>query len=396
MKKLVFLVVMAITVSVAYGQKAVRQTASNYLKEGKLDKALENINICIQDPSTAQDAKAWFIRGNIYSEIANSKDEKFKALDPDPMGKALESYKKATEFDEKKEYTEDIFAKVNWQRNNYFNQAVDFYGKKDYKNAMLCFDKSYAALAAINIPDTLSLFYAATCATMANDRNQAKKYYIDLLKLKAKQVTIYVSLSELYRVDKDSSAALAVIREGQKMYAGNMQLFLAETNIYLTFGNTKKALSNLEAAAKKDSANPSIYYALGTIYNKLTDDTTLKADVRDDMFNRAAEAYKKAIQLRPDYFDAVFNIGALYVNKFVYYDDKAKNLPLDAEAEFKTLSAKADSYLETAIPYLEKAVELQPTDLSTLNSLKQIYIRQKNTEKVKAINEKINNVQQKK
>jgi len=390
MKRIVLLVLMVISISLAFGQKSVRQTASNYLKEGKLDKALEAINQCIQDPGTAQDPKAWFIRGNIYSEIAATKDDKFKSLEPDPLGKALESYKKATQFDEKKEFTEDIFQKVNWQRNKYFNDAVDAYGKKDYKGAMLSFDHGYSALAAINIPDTISLFYAATCASMANDRSQAKKYYIDLLKLKAKSVNIYASLSELYRQEKDSGAALAVIRQGQKVYPGNMPLFLAETNIYLTFNNTDKALSNLETAAKKDSANPSIYYALGTIYNKLVDDTTRTPDVRNRMFNLAEEAYKRAIQLKPDYFDPIFNLGALYVNKAVVYDDKAKNLPLDADAEFKSLKAQADKYLEAAIPYLEKACELQPTDLSTLNSLKQIYIRQQKTDKIKAINEKIN------
>jgi Tfp pilus assembly protein PilF len=386
---------MIIALSFAFGQKAVRQTASNYLKEGKLDKALENINICIQDPSTAQDAKAWFIRGNIYSEIANSTDEKYKSLDPEPLVKALESYKKATEYDTKKEFTEDIFQKVNWQRNKYFNEAVDFYGKKQYKEAMLAFDHGAAALNAINIPDTLSLFYAAACANLANDRAKAKQYYINLLKLKAKSVSIYASLSEIYRVEKDSGAALGVIREGQKIYPNNMPLFLAETNIYLTFGNTEKALQNLRTAAQKDSANPSIYYALGTIYNKMVDDTTKSLEVRAKTFDLAVEAYKKSIKLKPDFFDPNFNLGALYVNKAVYYDDKAKNLPLDAEAEFKSLKAEADTYLEAAIPYLEKATELQPTDLSTMNSLKQIYIRQQKMDKLKAINEKINALQKK-
>ena len=82
-------------------------------------------------------------------------------------------------------------------------------------------------------------------------------------------------------------------------------------------------------------------------------------------------------------------------NRAVIYDDKAKNLPLDAEAEFKTLKAQADKYLEAAIPYLEKAAELQPNDISTLNSLKQIYIRQQKTDKIKAVNEKINAVPKK-
>jgi hypothetical protein len=255
---------------------------------------------------------------------------------------------------------------------------------------MVSFDKSAAALNAINISDTISLFYAAACANLANDRAQAKKYYTDLLKYKAKSVVIYASLSDIYRIEKDSGASLAVIREGQKLYPNNMQLFLAETNIYLTFGNTEKALLNLKTAAAKDSANPSIFYALGTIYNKIVDDTTKSPAIREKMFEMAIEAYKKSIKLKPDFFDPNFNLGALYVNKAVYYDDKAKNLPLDADAEFKSLKAEADKYPEAAIPYLEKAIEIQPTDLSALNSLKQIYIRQQKMEKLKALNEKIN------
>jgi tetratricopeptide (TPR) repeat protein len=174
-----------------------------------------------------------------------------------------------------------------------------------------------------------------------------------------------------------------------------MQLFLAETNIYLTFGNTEKALLNLKTAAQKDSLNPSIFYALGTIYNKIVDDTTKSPAIRDKMFDLAVESYKKSIKLKPDFFDPNFNLGALYVNKAVVYDDKAKNLPLDADAEFKSLKTEADKYLEAAIPYLEKAIEIQPTDLSALNSLKQIYIRQQKTEKLKALNEKINSLPKK-
>ena len=93
MKKFLLLVILLMTITFGFGQKNVRQTASNFLKEGKLDKAMESINQCIQDPSTATDAKAWFIRGNIYLEIANSTDEKYKALDPNALQQALDSYK---------------------------------------------------------------------------------------------------------------------------------------------------------------------------------------------------------------------------------------------------------------------------------------------------------------
>ena len=395
MKRLSLLAVLLISMTFSFAQKNVRQTASNFLKEGKLDKAMENINQCILDPTTASDAKAWFIRGNIYLEIANSKDEKYKALDPNALQQALDSYKKATEFDQKKEYTEDIFAKVNWQRNNYFNQAVDNYNKKLYKDAMLAFENGANALSSIHVSDTISLFYAAACAGLANDKVKAKQYYVDLLKQGAKSPTIYISLSDLYRQDKDSTGALKVVREGQSIYPNDLKLFLAETNIYLTFGNTKKALKNLKLATEKDTANPTVFFALGTIYDNISNDTLKTEKEREETFNLAIDAYKSAIKLSPNYFEPNYNLGALYVNKAATINDIANKLPLDADAQYKKLKTEADHLLEIATPYLEKAVELQPNDVNTLYSLKQIYARTNKTDKLKAINEKMDGLQKK-
>ena len=62
MKKLALILVLVTFIATAFGQKSMRQTASNYLKDGKLDKALEAINQCVLDPGTAQDTKAWFLK----------------------------------------------------------------------------------------------------------------------------------------------------------------------------------------------------------------------------------------------------------------------------------------------------------------------------------------------
>ena len=140
----------------------------------------------------------------------------------------------------------------------------------------------------------------------------------------------------------------------------------------------------------KDTSNATVFFALGTIYDNLSNDTTQPDAVRSESFTLAIEAYKKAINLNPAYFEPNYNVGALYVNKAATILDQANKLPLDAEAEFKKLKEEADNYLEYAVPYLEKASELQPEDINTLISLKQIYSRTNKTEKLKAVNEKIN------
>ena len=395
MKKVTFLLVLVMTMTTGFGQKNVRQTASNFLKDGKLDKAMEAINQCIQDATTSQDPKTWFIRGNIYLEIANTKDENYKKLDPNPLQQALNSYKKAYEYDTKKEYNEDIFAKLNWQRNNYFNQAVDFYNKKQYKDAMMAFENGANAYSIINLSDTLSLFYAAACATMIPDKDKAKEYYLQLIKANYKSPAVYISLSDIYRQDKDSVNALKVAQMGQKLFPNDLKLFLAETNIYLTFGNTNKALRNLKLAAQKDTTNQTIFFALGTIYDKITNDTIQTEQTRAAAFDQAVSAYKSAIKLDPKYFDPNYNIGALYVNKAASINDEANKLPLDADAQFKKLKEEANQYLILAAPHLEVATEIQPNDLNTLYSLKQIYVRTNQTDKLKILNARIDALQKK-
>ena len=395
MKRILVVMALVFTVAVSFGQKNVRQTASNQLKEGKLDKALESINTCIQDASMAQDAKAWFLRGNIYLEIANTKDEKYKALDPDPLPKALESYQKAIDYDPKKEYYEDIFNKLNWQRTNYFNQAVESYQKKAYNDAMLGFEHAAHVLSIAKVTDTTSLFYAAACANLAGEKARQKQYYLDLLSGGAKSVAIYSSLADIYRVEKDSANALSIIRAGKKIYPNNLQLTLTESNVYISFNDVPKALATLSLAARKDSTNYLVFNAIGINYQKIYEDTLQSKAVRDQAFTKSEDAYLKAVKLKPDYYDVQLNFASLYFNSAVPLALKANALPLDAKDLYDKLEAEANSYYRKALPYLKKADELQPNDMNTLNSLRQIYSSIGDAENLKAVQAKIQGLRKK-
>ena len=389
MKKILFVLVLVFSITLTFAQKNVRQTASNFLKDGKLDKALEAINQCLQDASTAQDAKAWFIRGNIFLEIANSKDEKYKSLDAEPLQKALESYKKAIEFDPKKDYYEDIFAKLNWQRNNYYNSAVDSFNKKAYKEAMMNFENAANALSPANVADTVALFYAAACANLAGEKEKQKQYYIDLLKGGAKSIIIYSSLADLYRLDKDSASALKVIRAGKKVYPDNLQMTLSESNVYIFFTDVPKALSTLTIAAQKDSMNYLVWNAIGINYQKIYEDTLQAQASRNDAFPRSEVAYMKSIKLKPDFYDAQLNIASLYFNSAVPIVLKANGLPLEQKEAYDKMIAEANRYYKLALPYLIRADELEPNDMNSLNSLRQIYQSIGDTEKLKVVQKRI-------
>jgi tetratricopeptide (TPR) repeat protein len=395
MKKIALLLVLVASITISFGQKNVRQTASNYLKDGKLDKALEAINACVLDPSTAQDAKAWWIRGNVYLAIANSTDEKYSKLDADAFSKSLESYKTCVQFDPKKEYYDKILFELDKKYRTIFDTAVAKYNIKNYKEAMTNFGKSADVLEAINIFDTLSLQYAAMCAGLANDKDAGKGFYLRLLKGNYKSPSLYSSLSDIYLREKDSANAFKYTRMGLKEYPNDMVLFNSEINIYLNYNIVDKAMSNLVIAMNKDTANYSIPFALGTLYDNITNDTSKSVVQREEAYKNAEKAYGRALQLKPDYLDALFNLGALNLNKSIDILLKANNLPPDATADYDKFKKEAEVYLTKAMKYFEKSIELQPTDLNSLNALRQIYTQLSMPEKKKAIQERINAIQKK-
>jgi uncharacterized protein YdeI (BOF family) len=81
MKKISVIIFILSVVGICFAQKQDRTTAFNHLRKGQLDKALQYIEPTITDPTTMNDAKTWFYRGNIYLQIHMS-EFLYKNLDP--------------------------------------------------------------------------------------------------------------------------------------------------------------------------------------------------------------------------------------------------------------------------------------------------------------------------
>ncbi|MDD5695616.1 MAG: hypothetical protein PHD61_09995 [Bacteroidales bacterium] len=104
----------------------------------------------------------------------------------------------------------------------------------------------------------------------------------------------------------------------------------------------------------------------------------------------AEKSYLDAIRLDENYYDANYNLGALYVNKVASIVEIANALPL-GDPGYDPLKKQADEMLLKAIPYLEKAASLNPEDKNALISLKEIYARLGMFDKLKEVNDKLQN-----
>ncbi|NQT76277.1 MAG: tetratricopeptide repeat protein [Bacteroidetes bacterium] len=378
MKKMIILLIAAFIVTGLSAQNNKRTSAFNYFKNGKLDKAKEYIDPTITHPKTMNVAKTWYYRGNIYLQIARSDNPEYKALDQNALWVAYESYKRCAELDSRGEFKTDIHQNFRVIASNYFNQGVAAYNAEDYSKAAESFQNTFNVYQEIGVVDTLALSNVAMAYDIAEEYDQALEIYGQLIDIGYKNPMIYQSVSEIYLNRKnDTVAAEQYVIQGREIFPDDYQLLIAETNLFLAKGENKKAVDNLLEALETDTENKTIWFALGTNYENSGDPES------------AEDAYLKCIDIDPAYADAYYNMGAMYNNQAAEILEIACELPWEAIDEYNVEKAKADTLLQQALPYLEKSDELNPDNLGTLRTLKQIYTILNNMEKLQEVNARI-------
>jgi len=135
----------------------------------------------------------------------------------------------------------------------------------------------------------------------------------------------------------------------------------------------------LNKAIANDPENKTLYFARATMKEKTEDIEGAQAD------------YEKAISMDGSYFDAVYNLGALFFNKGVEQNEIANAVPPSDLKKYEEEKAKATEYFKKALPHLEKAEQINGEDLATLQSLKQLYAFLQDNDNYARINEKLKN-----
>jgi tetratricopeptide (TPR) repeat protein len=396
MKKNLILFALLMLVSAAFAQmKKDRTSAYNAWQKPDLVKAKEAIDKAITYPEAATDAKVWFYRGGIYLDIQLSPAK--AVLAPDALNIAYEAYIKAREIDTKGDYKTDIAAKLAAIGGDFFNEGITYFQQNNYDGAIPYFDKAINIAKDNHVIDTLANYGSALCyeKKAASDKaflDKAIEKYQYLVDIKMREISIFTSLANLYKEKGDIEKATAVLEQGKLLYPGNSDLIITEANIYISTNNHAKAISSLMVAKEKEPKNVSILYAIGVTYDLLKNDTNLPDAERLKYFNAAIDGYKATLAVDSNYFDAMFNLGAIYYNKGGEVINEANKLPINETAKYDKMLADGNNYLNLALPYLEKCEILQPKDKATLVSLKEIYTRLNMKEKQMGVNEKLNNL----
>lgn len=399
----------------AFAQKSNIRAAETHLEDGNLDKARTAIDAAVNDESTKDNTRAWYVRGVVYLQLQAKNEDK------DYYKEAGKSLQKAVAL--KPDYeTTDVNNKLFAVGIYSFNAGLGAYEKRNYDEAYNDFSdvvniynmdggKRFGSMKKFDTIAHQSILYQGYSAYYNNKYDEA---LAPLLKSKSdpivKNANVYLMLADIYDVKKDDANLLATINEGKKEYPSEKALTNRELNYYIKSGKTDELVKKLEDAVKADPGNADLIFTVGQTYDGMANpkdksgNELAKPANFEDLFNKAEAAYQEAIKINAGNAGFNYNLGALYFNRSVMINDKMNAIEGNSAADIKKydgLKAQRDAWFDKALPFLEKSITIWEPNAKSLKgedassyqgaiiAATKIYAVQNKADKVKELKSKL-------
>ena len=415
MKKLTILLITLFSISI-YAQKAEVKSASKLLKKGNLTDALTEVNKACKLKDQADDkikAKIMYVKAQILTELGKK--------DVDNYEKAVKVINKLNDFEKqigKERYSKDANKLKPIIINGLYDEGNKLYQAKNYFKAA----KSFELISEMKKSNEFE-YYAAASYLQAKKWDNSlpllqdlyKKGYTGIKKIfevidkngkvvsryenklqavvkvkNGKDLEMKESMTKSVRPDIISDIlyvlgqkgndkdAIDFITKAKKEDPNNISLIIGEANYYLKKGDNRKFAAAMEKAVKLDPNNKLYNFNLATAYYQMK------------KYPESRKYYEKTIQLDPKYIDAYKGIAYLILAPEKGLTDKMNtDEVLNSDALFNKYKNQQKDLYRQALPYLEKVVELDPTDIEALNGLKKMYRDLEMKEKFKEVMNKI-------
>ena len=415
----------ALLISAAiFAQKDQIKAAEKALKNGNSQEAvsfLQGAESLIPNATDSEKAQYYFVKGNALLDLANKKVEEEKNLSL--AAKAYQDLLAVEKVSEKDKYSSQAQTSIKNIKEKLVNNAIENATQKKYKEAS---DLLYLVYE-LDKTDLEKLYYSASYAVNAQDFDTALVYYFELKKQNfsgdgaayyAKNVITekedFFGATPDAKADRDSRVKLKIYSNprDEKIPSKRGEVYKNIALILNQKGRTDEAKSALTEARLANPDDVSLMLTEADLYLKLEDFVTYKKLISevlqknpndaDLLFNLgvitaktdivgAEDYYKKAIAIKPDYVNAYLNLSILKLDgekKIIAEMNKLGTSEKDNK-KYEVLKKQREDVFKSAIPYLEKANELNPENEDVAITLLNVYSALEMTDKKKALKEKM-------
>ncbi len=394
-----------LTLPASFGQKGLVDKAWSQVKIEKpnFKQARADIQEALGNEETMSNAKTWYVAGNIeqrFFEKENSQLQLGLAAKEKDMYKALMNgykyYLKAVALDTlpnekgkvKPKHLKNIKKDLLMNSDGYIQGGVYYFNQKEYKKAYdiwnifldiksLRFMASEVSNKSAYSTYAMLEFNSALAAMQTGDRKLALKALNRAKGNGYAQNDVYKYLVTEYEVAKDTVNLMATLQEGNDLFKNEMveienqdgtvtkqkETFysLRLVNIYIFTNQYDKALSTLDAVIENDPENPELWNVKGQLY-----------ETQKDVDN-AIKCFDKALSLRPDFAAALGNMGRMYFNSAIEKNNALSETIVNTAEFNKVRESEVLPLYRKALPYYEKAHQLDPEEREYMVALRGIY-----------------------
>ena len=175
---------------------------------------------------------------------------------------------------------------------------------------------------------------------------------------------------QIYMEQKDTVAAVDFIKGCIDLFPEEPWFMQNLINLYINSGQEEKAIEYLDIAIAREPNVGQYYNSKGSILDRV------------GRFDESFKAFEQAIAIEPNNALFLETLGFAYVdlgNKLnddaAYYDAK----------EYAKAKVEIDKAFQNALPYFEKAYELEPDNYDYKRSLRSLYYRLGMNDKYEAL-----------
>ena len=422
MKSKYVLLASALLISVAtFAQKDQIKAAEKALKAGKSQEAvaiLMEAESLIANAPDAEKAQFFFVKGNSLLDLANKNVDANTNLSL--AAKAYQDLIAAEKASGKVKFSTQAATSITDIKFKLINGAIaDSKVDKHADSAKKLYD-AYL----LDKKDTINLYYAASTYVNAKDYDAALKLYDDLKNLNysgkgtsyfavnklTSQEDFFTTLQERDRMVKlgtHEKPRTEVIASKRGEIYKNMALILVEKG---KTEEAKKAISEARIANPEDTsltlteANLYLETKDYEMYKKLIAEVLEKnPNDADLIFNLgvlsanaknvadAEKYYKRVIEINPKYINGYINLAAMKLENEKAIIDEMNKLGTTTKdmKRYDELKKKREELFKATIPYLEKAVELDPKNTDVSKTLLGVYSALEMTAEYKALKAKM-------
>ncbi len=331
-------------------------SAKLYIQQKNLDKAIESLKKEVE--KNPKSDEGYYLMGYVLGEKGD-------------IAGMLENYDKSVAISNKFATKISESKKYHWADG--FNRGVKLFNRGakagNTDSANVIFQKAVDTFkgAIMCEPDSADTYKNLAYAYInMGDRDAAIEPYKKVVEL-SNEAGAYVQLGDLYlqkglalKQEGDSAnavvnfnSAIEVLEKGRAQYPNDGDILLLLSNSYIAAGKLEIAKEAFKAGVEKEPENKFYRYNYGSLLLNAKE------------YAEAAKHLEKALEIDPDYENAIYNLAVTYVKWGAELREKMEEEKQESD-EFKIK-------FEAALPLLEKYLKINEEEGAVWDLLGKVY-----------------------